>query len=516
MDGLAPNPDGCAGFEPNPFKKDRCRNCGHNWCLHLGAIAEGQARAFRQAQQQVAQAKASASIEARAKARAQRRAQRTPEDGWLFEDQHAASSGSGGASDSDGDGFRMFAGRDLDRAPIARRSAGSCGSGSKPLRIVNLIDFGECNVQAESVQGGAPSGSTSSGAAAAHWAAGGSSSSSSSFRPPGSPAPPTGGSSVGCSVQDLSAAAKSKDLLEEVHYLRQMLADSNEEKSIQVAIIRDEVTEKQRVIEELTRKGAEAEISLRAATGEIEQLRGGATKSGGGMSAAPMALLDARESSHGERSAQLDARAPGDFEASGLRDAAHAEVLLSFMEQRQIEAARREEDMRRSHQEREKDLRARCQDAEESCTALQDRLEVLREEVRSLERSSETLRSRFAAQEAELRKRRDRLDFWEAPSEATAAVASEAELRTWEAELRTEAELTLGRLADRRLELRVASLVDGALCKICYDRPASCALLPCRHHAFCSPCAARVETSREPACPLCRSHVTGIFETFAG
>ncbi|OLP73301.1 hypothetical protein AK812_SmicGene47502, partial [Symbiodinium microadriaticum] len=41
-------------------------------------------------------------------------------------------------------------------------------------------------------------------------------------------------------------------------------------------------------------------------------------------------------------------------------------------------------------------------------------------------------------------------------------------------------QLSLRRLSDRRVALRVASCKEAAICKICYDRSASCALLPCR------------------------------------
>lgn len=57
---------------------------------------------------------------------------------------------------------------------------------------------------------------------------------------------------------------------------------------------------------------------------------------------------------------------------------------------------------------------------------------------------------------------------------------------------------------------------DSNVCKICFDRTCSCVLLPCKHHAFCTPCAYQLkEGTRNACCPLCRTAITGIFETFA-
>jgi len=37
---LLPNPEHCGWFEPNPFKKEKCRDCGRPWTEHQGVISE--------------------------------------------------------------------------------------------------------------------------------------------------------------------------------------------------------------------------------------------------------------------------------------------------------------------------------------------------------------------------------------------------------------------------------------------------------------------------------------------
>lgn len=53
-------------------------------------------------------------------------------------------------------------------------------------------------------------------------------------------------------------------------------------------------------------------------------------------------------------------------------------------------------------------------------------------------------------------------------------------------------------------------------CKICFDREIRCMLVPCKHHAFCVPCAYRILESHWPICPICRISVDGCLETFSG
>eukprot|EP00435_Cladocopium_sp_Y103_P014259 s1365_g3.t1 len=219
---------------------------------------------------------------------------------------------------------------------------------------------------------------------------------------------------------------RSKDdvLLEEIQFLRQMLADSNEEKRIQVAIVRDEVAEKQRVIDELRSQAIAAQATLQAMK--------------------------------------------------------HGREVMSRVE------------------------------------SLEAEVELAKGQVLSLQERCRELEISKQHHEAEGVRLKGKLDFWEASDESLAAVSSEPAVSAWDSALREACQSSLHRLADRRVALRVASYKEVAVCKICYDRPVSCALLPCRHHAFCTSCAERVEQSRDQACPICRTAVTGRFDTFSG
>lgn len=69
-------------------------------------------------------------------------------------------------------------------------------------------------------------------------------------------------------------------------------------------------------------------------------------------------------------------------------------------------------------------------------------------------------------------------------------------------------------LEDEIRKLQVQVQVQGSiLCKICYEQDVSCALEPCRHHAFCLSCSQRL-ISLKQICPLCRQPVTGLIQTF--
>lgn len=60
-----------------------------------------------------------------------------------------------------------------------------------------------------------------------------------------------------------------EELLAEVQHLRQMLADANEEKNIQVAIVRDEVAEKQSLVEDIARQRMETQLQLQDARDKL-------------------------------------------------------------------------------------------------------------------------------------------------------------------------------------------------------------------------------------------------------
>lgn len=564
MAELLPNPDGCARFEPQVWRRERCRGCGHSWKLHRGAISESTVLSFAQARLQSAQA-AQAEVQsreaaARAKADARRRAQQADVDEWFFD---AADGEDGSGNDSEGEGFRMHDVRVQSSAP-ASFGAGSSADARRPMRVVNLIDFGECNVvsvtssvthvaSAPSSQaahialacggdrpawaggsssswssGGGNRGASGSGAAASQAAApavapaataapassaaaaelssagghpvlgagaassapaavsgvggggggggdvGRASSSSSSFCPPAtggaahSPSAPSASRPVAAPVAAAAASARShaaactppndnRDVLvgfiQEIQFLRQMLADANEEKKIQVAIVQDEAAETQRANEELKRRLADAEDSLRL---------------------------------------------------SGKDPLQERRVL-----------------------ERELELKAQLQAAEERCrqaqAAHEAQLKAADDRCRQAQAANEALRGTVAARESDLAWASHRLMRLAAPEEALEAINSDAEASEWERELLEHVGVAMRRIAERRIALKIKAATARALqevqevgiCKICFDQPSSCALLPCRHHAFCIPCAQRVRRGREPACPICRSTVTGLLETFS-
>jgi len=145
--------------------------------------------------------------------------------------------------------------------------------------------------------------------------------------------------------------------------------------------------------------------------------------------------------------------------------------------------------------------------------------------MRRAQGQTEIARRTLEASDKELHANRERLAWWEAGRPALDNAETEADLLQWEKDLREASVRTLERLASKRVELRVAAAVkavvgtESSLCKICFDRPSTCALLPCRHHAFCESCARQIcsrRGDRRPVCPLCRTKVEGIFPTYSG
>eukprot|EP00435_Cladocopium_sp_Y103_P002135 s4367_g1.t1 len=135
--------------------------------------------------------------------------------------------------------------------------------------VVNLIDWDECDVADETedcraddmgVTGGEATGSSVSTRAPLIEA--------SSY--------PTIRGDLGfqdtgqLSVGGMPYQSGNQDLQTEIQLLRQMLADANEEKTIQVAIVRDEVAEKQEQVQELTRQKSELEALLREARSKLD------------------------------------------------------------------------------------------------------------------------------------------------------------------------------------------------------------------------------------------------------
>merc|ERR1719336_108037 len=110
-------------------------------------------------------------------------------------------------------------------ATLSERALRRLGSRESVPKVVNLIDFGECN----SVEPGAPrAGEASEGHTATDAG-------SRSTSPGPSPGAPNG----------------TEELLGEIAHLRQRLADAQEEQRIQREMAREELAEKQREIDEL-------------------------------------------------------------------------------------------------------------------------------------------------------------------------------------------------------------------------------------------------------------------------
>ncbi|CAL1152761.1 unnamed protein product [Cladocopium goreaui] len=307
----------------------------------------------------------------------------------------------------------MFAGQEL-------HAFGGGSSSTSSVKIVNLVDFEECNPPASPRHVRAASPSSRTALVTVSLACQGAALPRFGLCPTELESATAAGAAPGFTMP-----MRSKDdvLLEEIQFLRQMLADCNEEKRIQVAIVRDEVAEKQRVIDELRSQAIAAQATLQAMK--------------------------------------------------------HGREVMSRVE------------------------------------SLEAEVELAKGQVLSLQERCRELESSKQHHEAEGIRLKGKLDFWEASDESL-AVSSEPAVSAWDSALREACQSSLRRLADRRVALRVASYKEVAVCKICYDRPVSCALLPCRHHAFCTSCAERVEQSRDQACPICRTAVTGRFDTFSG
>jgi len=545
MPQLQENPNGCPNFEPNLFRRERCKHCGRSWQLHAGAISESALLGFVQQQQQTSHASAKAEAKAKAKAQARRRELRAVEDSWLFDMTGAASAaarsdGEGSTETNESGSFRMVTGREwMEGQAQAVVPAAQSSSRSRPL-VVNLVNFAECNVassegssppsssramQVAASADEAPARPTASAPAAvpprpqsfhgeaveAAAAAGARSTAMSRVR--------SGGSAQGMQQmlrpQPLSQQGQfsmpmhSKDdvLLEEIQYLRQMLADANEEKRIRIAIIRDELAEKQRAIETL--------MMSREAPMNQQQGRASPLEKPG---------ADGAQATGREATDRAPIEHVLDLERLQLQQARQdVERERQELEQQRASMERQEEDTRRTRraqEERESDLRRRVSMLEAKFKEVKLERDGYINAARERTVALAEVRRQVSSMEADLRKQRARLAWWEAHDDALTAVTTENEVVDWERKHQVATQATLSKLMDRRVELRVAAVAsaaqDSVLCKICYDRPSACALMPCRHHAFCKPCAVRLTHDADPMCPLCRTAVTGVFETFSG
>mmetsp|Transcript_13929 Transcript_13929/g.32666 ORF Transcript_13929/g.32666 Transcript_13929/m.32666 type:complete len:358 (-) Transcript_13929:91-1164(-) len=277
MDVLVPNTEGCTLFERHRFKKDKCKNCGLRWQEHRGVIDDSVLQGFLE-EQRAADVRRhdleeKRKAESRAKALAKKKQARSVEDDWLF-------GGDGNDDDcesDDGLGFQMLEGTS---AP-ARPAASAADSGKQP-KVVNLIDFGECNL-AETPAAAPAVVAAPTVLPAAAPAAVPAVRTELPAEPP-SQAVDDGMAAVNDGISASSSALVSalgrtnghsleEELLAEIEHLRQRLQDSDAERSVQISIVQDEVFEKQRTIEELQQRGAEVEALYQQALKEVEAMR---------------------------------------------------------------------------------------------------------------------------------------------------------------------------------------------------------------------------------------------------
>lgn len=226
----------------------------------------------------------------------------------------------------------------------------------------------------------------------------------------------------------------------------------------------------------------------------------------------------------------MDAAAAG---AAAARAAARGAEVENFALRAELarvrELAKTREEMHAADQsllvaEREVSarLRAELAEAEKAKPALRRRsmeLEATKEQLTTMAEVSETLKACVRQVEEEKQvaqaERRRLLAL-----DAEEALQTVADVSLREQELRQALESVLSRLAERRVQLEVERRAKHAergalLCKICFEEEARCALLPCKHHAFCRACATRILDQQKPTCPLCRAPATEIFETFS-
>jgi len=248
MDDLEENTGDCAGFKPNKFKKDKCQVCNLNWRKHKGIIDDHYLQEFLNEIRQKELEQKQKEDEAKAKARQERKDKkkqaRAVEDDWLFdnnEDDLCVDS-----DDEDG-GFMGLQMMVPGRQPSAQPK-------NLTLKVTNLIDWSECDVPEVMANHTEP--------------------------PLATPAPPAQTSATS-STSSPKVAQRSPvscapppedDLLAVIEDLKQMLHDAKEEKTIQVAIVRDEVAEKQQLVEQLMLQRQEAEAALAETRAQLEMV----------------------------------------------------------------------------------------------------------------------------------------------------------------------------------------------------------------------------------------------------
>jgi len=359
MDELVSNPDGCKSFLSNPFKKEKCKNCGRIWKEHKGVINEQQRNSFVEAQLKVLAETAKKEEEVKAKARAKKIAKKqqeqAPEDRWLFDEGLTEEQGMNESSD-DELGFRMFSRENFESAPIEKRHTGP--ESSKALKVVNLIDFSECDVPEEE-EAHEPQPSPVNRAVAPAPPPPQVQTEEKMFQDDPVNASNTGkGRSAPLSLFGTPAASMEEELMSEIQHLRQMLDDANEEKNIQVAIIKDEVAEKQQQLEEAKRQHAETQDFLETARVQVERYQRESIETGGEVAEAEhLAMIE-------QERQEIDGLKRQCTEKDNALNAANERIAALESNTRDLEALRKvgeeqTKELERCRKENE-DLAAQC------------------------------------------------------------------------------------------------------------------------------------------------------------
>jgi len=260
-DLLVPNPDGCCHFDPNPFKKEVCKNCRRKWQEHKGvidpAVLEGFLAQVRHAAAERDKAKAAQLEKEKAKALAKKKANQAVEDEWFFE-------GKDDGPDSDDDaGFRMLMAEDL--TPPQLRN----GSKSKPQFIVkNLIDFGECDAS-DLEPLSQPTGAAIPPATPPPVRSEPLEPEVPSLSPAPVPRSPQDSWDLPTTLSTRARPEYAEDLRGEIEHLRMCLAQANETKQIELDIVKDELDAKEVTIRTLTEERDTAKEKLLALEGSL-------------------------------------------------------------------------------------------------------------------------------------------------------------------------------------------------------------------------------------------------------
>lgn len=218
-----------------------------------------------------------------------------------------------------------------------------------------------------------------------------------------------------------------------------------------------------------------------------------------------------------QRETETNAKAESEFQvlrdklAVTEADLERCKNDVEALEQREADLDRREAEL--DAREEDETVQDRIPECRTGLHGADTRGEALPEDAKKAQCDAEELRGQVFAQQKELRQVRERLARCEAPS----TVATAGRAFVWDRQLREEAPEVMSRRRDRRVDTRVAIVAkrapqSGAACRMCYDREACCALLPCRHSALCTPCGKRAWRGSDPTCPYCRAPVTGVVE----